>query len=249
ATFPALFEAQAARTPHAPAVLSDDESLSYAQLNERANRLAHHLIDRGVGPERIVALLLPRSVDIVVARLAVMKAGGAYLPVDPDYPADRIAYMLHDADPVLVLTTGHDADRLPESTAADRLLLDRLDLTTAPATDPTDANRPAPLTVAHPAYVIYTSGSTGRPKGVVVSHQGLAAFASVLAERCAVGPHSRVLQFSSPSFDASVLELCMSLPRGAALVVPPPGPLADEALGRVLADRAITHALIPPAAL
>ncbi|QEU88461.1 non-ribosomal peptide synthase/polyketide synthase [Streptomyces viridosporus] len=249
ATFPALFEAQAARTPHAPAVLSDDESLSYAQLNERANRLAHHLIDRGVGPERIVALLLPRSVDIVVARLAVMKAGGAYLPVDPDYPADRIAYMLHDADPVLVLTTGHDADRLPESTAAARLLLDRLDLTTAPATDPTDANRPAPLTVAHPAYVIYTSGSTGRPKGVVVSHQGLAAFASVLAERCAVGPHSRVLQFSSPSFDASVLELCMSLPRGAALVVPPPGPLADEALGRVLADRAITHALIPPAAL
>ncbi|QEU88460.1 non-ribosomal peptide synthase/polyketide synthase [Streptomyces viridosporus] len=249
ATFPALFEAQAARTPHAPAVLSDDESLSYAQLNERANRLAHHLIDRGVGPERIVALLLPRSVDIVVARLAVMKAGGAYLPVDPDYPADRIAYMLHDADPVLVLTTGHDADRLPESTAAARLLLDRLDLTAAPATDPTDANRPAPLTVAHPAYVIYTSGSTGRPKGVVVSHQGLAAFATVLAERCAVGPHSRVLQFSSPSFDASVLELCMSLPRGAALVVPPPGPLADEALGRVLADRAITHALIPPAAL
>uniref|UniRef100_UPI00117D2F7D non-ribosomal peptide synthetase n=1 Tax=Streptomyces viridosporus TaxID=67581 RepID=UPI00117D2F7D len=249
ATFPALFQAQVARTPDAPAVVSDDTSLSYAQLNERANRLAHHLIDRGVGPERIVALLLPRSVDIVVARLAVMKAGAAYLPVDPDYPADRIAYMLHDADPVLVITTGHDADRLPESTAAGRLLLDRLDLAAAPATDPTDTDRPARLTVAHPAYVIYTSGSTGRPKGVVVSHRGLAAFATVLAERCAVGPHSRVLQFSSPSFDASVLELCMSLPRGAALVVPPPGPLADEALGRVLADRRITHALIPPAAL
>ncbi|WP_081238911.1 non-ribosomal peptide synthetase, partial [Streptomyces viridosporus] len=249
ATFPALFQAQVARTPDAPAVVSDDTSLSYAQLNERANRLAHHLIDRGVGPERIVALLLPRSVDIVVARLAVMKAGAAYLPVDPDYPADRIAYMLHDADPVLVITTGHDADRLPESATAGRLLLDRLDLAAAPATDPTDTDRPAELTVAHPAYVIYTSGSTGRPKGVVVSHQGLAAFATVLAERCAVGPHSRVLQFSSPSFDASVLELCMSLPRGAALVVPPPGPLADEALGRVLADRRITHALIPPAAL
>ncbi|MFF3898067.1 non-ribosomal peptide synthase/polyketide synthase [Streptomyces sp. NPDC001812] len=248
-TFPALFEAQAARTPHAPAVVSDDGTLSYAQLNARANRLAHHLIDRGVGPERIVALLLPRSVDIVVARLAVMKAGGAYLPVDPDYPADRIAYMLDDADPVLVITTTREADRTPESATAGHVLLDRLDLAAEPATDPTDTDRRSPLTVAHPAYVIYTSGSTGRPKGVVVCHQGLAAFATMLAQRCAVAPHSRVLQFSSPSFDASVLELCMSLPWGAALVVPPPGPLADEALGRVLAQHAITHALIPPAAL
>ncbi|MGJ3561505.1 AMP-binding protein [Streptomyces sp. INA 01156] len=149
--------------------MSDHGSLSYAQLNERANRLAHHLIDRGVGPERIVALLLPRSVDIVVARLAVMKAGGAYLPVDPDYPADRITYMLDDADPVLVITTGREADRIPESTTAGHVLLDRLDLAAAPATDPTDTDRLSPLTVAHPAYVIYTSGSTGRPKGVVVS--------------------------------------------------------------------------------
>ncbi|MCF4140793.1 amino acid adenylation domain-containing protein [Streptomyces sp. Tue 6430] len=249
ATFPALFEARVARTPDAPAVVSDEGSLSYAELNERANRLAHHLIGRGVGPERIVALLLPRSVDIVVARLAVMKAGGAYVPVDPDYPADRIAYMIEDADPVLVVTTGHEADRVPGSATAGRVLLDRLDLAAEPATDPVDTDRRAALTVAHPAYVIYTSGSTGRPKGVVVSHQGLAAFAAVLARRCDVDPHSRVLQFSSPSFDASVLELCMSLPWGAALVVPPPGPLADEALGRVLADRGITHALIPPAAL
>ncbi|MCF4140797.1 amino acid adenylation domain-containing protein [Streptomyces sp. Tue 6430] len=253
-TFPALFEARVARTPDAPAVVSDEGSLSYAELNERADRLAHHLIGHGVGPERIVALLLPRSVDIVVAQLAVMKAGGAYLPVDPDYPADRIAYMIDDARPSLLLTVHAHADRVPDAAAAgrvvpDRLDLDRLDLAAEPATDPVDADRRAALTVAHPAYVIYTSGSTGRPKGVVVSHQGLAAFATVEAERFGVDPDSRVLQFSSPSFDASVLELCMSLPWGAALVIPPPGPLADEALGRVLAERAVTHALIPPAAL
>ncbi|MFF9062343.1 amino acid adenylation domain-containing protein, partial [Streptomyces sp. NPDC014882] len=253
-TFPALFEARAARTPDAPAVVSDEGSLSYAELNERANRLAHHLVGHGVGPEKIVALLLPRSVDIVVAQLAVTKAGAAYLPVDPDYPADRIAYMIDDARPSLLLTVHAHADRVPDAAAAgrvvpDRLVLDRLDLSAEPATDLVDADRRSALTVAHPAYVIYTSGSTGRPKGVVVSHQGLAAFATVEAERFAVGPDSRVLQFSSPSFDASVLELCMSLPWGAALVIPPPGPLADEALGRVLAERAVTHALIPPAAL
>ncbi|MER5362926.1 amino acid adenylation domain-containing protein, partial [Streptomyces sp. NPDC002785] len=248
-TFPAMFEAQVARTPDAPAVMSDDGSLSYAELNERANRLAHHLIGRGVGPERIVALLLPRSVDIVIAQLAVMKAGGAYLPVDPDYPADRIAYMIDDARPALLLTGHAHADRVPVSSTTARVLLDELDPDAGPVTDPVDEDRPTGLVTGHPAYVIYTSGSTGRPKGVAVSHQGLSAFATVLAERCAVGPRSRVLQFSSPSFDASVLELCMSLVWGAALVVPPPGPLADEALGRVLADRGITHALIPPAAL
>ncbi|WP_268891514.1 non-ribosomal peptide synthase/polyketide synthase [Lentzea tibetensis] len=228
ATLAELFEAQVARTPDMPAVIAGDTELSFTELDRRANRLAHWLISRGAGPEQIVALVLPRSVEIVVAQLAVLKAGAAYLPVDPDYPAERIAFMLDDADPVLVLT--------PE-------LLADANLSTV---DVATGVRPLP---AHPAYVIYTSGSTGKPKGVVVTHHGIASFSSAEIEHFQVGPGDRVLQFSSPSFDASVLELCMSLPAGAALVVPPPGALLGTQLADVVERHGITHALIPPVAL
>ncbi|MGO1054910.1 non-ribosomal peptide synthase/polyketide synthase [Crossiella sp. CA198] len=232
-TLPQLVEAQAARTPQAAALLDDEGPVSFAELERRANRLAHRLIGLGAGPERIVALLLPRSVDIVVAQLAVLKAGGAYLPVDPAYPAERIRLMLADAAPALVI----DEDFL--AATPDGL----------PDTAPTDADRLCPLDLDHPAYLIYTSGSTGRPKGVVVTHAGLASFSAAEIEQYQVKPGDRVLQFSSPSFDASVLELCLSLPAGATLVVPPPGPLLGDHLAQVLADRRITHALIPPVAL
>ncbi|SMD26148.1 non-ribosomal peptide synthase domain TIGR01720/amino acid adenylation domain-containing protein [Kibdelosporangium aridum] len=228
-TFPRLFERQAARTPGLPAIRHDDATVRYAELEQRANRLAHLLVARGAGPERIVALLLPRSVDIVVAQLAVMKAGAAFLPVDPDYPAERIEMMLADAAPVLTLTRSDLRD---------------------PAIDEMPSWPPrVELSVDHPAYVIYTSGSTGRPKGVVVTHRGLASFSAAEISRFGVQPGDRVLQFSSPSFDASVLELCMSLPAGAALVVPPPGPLLGEQLAEVLGRARVTHALIPPVAL
>ncbi|MBL3669465.1 amino acid adenylation domain-containing protein, partial [Streptomyces sp. M2CJ-2] len=233
ATFPQLFERQAARTPGAPAVVFGDEVLTYAELNARANRLARRLVEQGAGPERVVALVLPRSVEIVVAQLAVVKAGAAYLPVDPDYPAERIDYMLTDAAPTLVIR---------EDTVF-------TDLTRHLDHDLADEERGGPLRLSHPAYVIYTSGSTGRPKGVVVTHEGLASFAAAEVERFAVDASSRVLQFASPSFDASVLELCMTFAAGAALVVPPPGPLAGEVLADVLAGNRISHALIPPAAL
>ncbi|MCB5182200.1 amino acid adenylation domain-containing protein [Streptomyces antimicrobicus] len=249
-TLPALFEARAAASPAATAVAAETGEIDYADLNARANRLARELAARGAGPETVVALVLPKSVEIVVARLAVLKAGAAYLPVDPGYPADRIAYMLQDARPGLVVTlTGTD---LP-AVGAPVLRLDdpavAASVADRPAGDLTDTDRTAPLDVRHPAYVIYTSGSTGRPKGVVVPHTGLAAFAEACAEGFAVDADSRVLQFSSPSFDASVLELCMSLTAGAALVVPPAGPLADEALAEALAEWQVSHALIPPAAL
>ncbi|MFJ6618052.1 non-ribosomal peptide synthase/polyketide synthase [Kitasatospora sp. NPDC091335] len=232
ATLPALFERQAARTPGAPALLDGERELSYAELDRAANRLAHHLIGRGVGPERLVALALPRSAAMVVAQLAVAKAGGAFLPVDPDYPAPRREFMVRDAGA--------------------HLLLDDPALVWAaegPDTAPTDADRGAALTPAHPAYVIYTSGSTGTPKGVQVTHTGLAVFAAAAAEQYAVGPGDRVLQFASPSFDASVLELCTSLLSGAALVTGEEGPLVGERLAEVLAVRRISHTLIPPAAL
>jgi amino acid adenylation domain-containing protein/non-ribosomal peptide synthase protein (TIGR01720 family) len=236
ATFPALFEAQVARTPDLPAVLYDDGELTYAELNRRANRLARVLVQRGAGPERIVALALPRSVGLITAQLAVLKAGAAFLPIDPAYPAERIEFMLADARPVVTLTE-RDVD-VDGDVGSDQ-----------PGHDLTDADRLAPLRPAHPAYVIYTSGSTGRPKAVVVPHAGLASFSAAEVERFAVRPSDRVLEYSSPSFDASVLELCMSLPAGAALVVPPPGPLLGEQLAEVLAKQRVTHALIPPAAL
>ncbi|MEV5008949.1 amino acid adenylation domain-containing protein [Streptomyces sp. NPDC055692] len=244
-----LFEAQAEATPANDAVVFDGGALTYAQLNARANRLARLLIQRGVGPESIVALALPRSVGMVVAQLAVLKAGAAYLPVDPDYPAERIRFMLQDARPRLVVTGGGTA----LMAEGERLDLDDPELPALlgmfEADSPVDADRTAPLRLHHPAYVIYTSGSTGTPKGVVVPHTGLAAFAAAAVENFAVDARARVLQFASPSFDAAVLELCMALTCGAALVVPPPGPLAGETLAEVLAGQRISHALIPPAAL
>ncbi|MGH8882962.1 MAG: amino acid adenylation domain-containing protein, partial [Stackebrandtia sp.] len=196
---------------------------------------------------------LPRSVEIVVAQLAVVKAGSAFLPVDPAYPPDRIAFMLADSRPALVLTRSELVSQLPCPEGVNVVALDDPDTVSAvgsmPDSAPIDADRSSPLTLAHPAYVIYTSGSTGWPKGVVVSHAGLASFSAAEIDHFEVHPGDRVLQFSSPSFDASVLELCMALPAGAALVVPPPGPLLGEALAEVLAQRAVTHALIPPVAL
>ena len=253
ATLSQLFEAQVARTPEAPAVLAGDTVLSYAGLNDRANRLAHLLIGRGAGPERIVALALPRSAEIVVAQLAVAKSGAAFLPVDPDYPAERIAFMLADAAPVLVIASAGTVGRLPAEGTWEVVVIDDpetvRELAAMPGRHPADADRLSPLLLAHPAYVIYTSGSTGTPKGVLVTHQGLASFSAAEVDRYQVRAGDRVLQFSSPSFDASVLELCMSLPTGAALVVPPPGPLLGDQLAHVLAERRVTHALIPPAAL
>ncbi|PZS22174.1 MAG: non-ribosomal peptide synthetase, partial [Pseudonocardiales bacterium] len=263
-----LVAAAVARTPDAPAVLFDGGPLvgatvaggpfaggviSFAELDAWANRLAGLLLARGAGPEQLVALVLPRSVALVVAQLAVAKAGAAFLPVDPGYPPGRVAFILADACPVLVLTVAEVAAGLPAVADAPVVVLDDPAVVAAvaamPDRAPTDADRQTALVVAHPAYVIYTSGSTGQPKGVVVSHAGLASFAAAQAEHFRVGPGDRVLAFSSPSFDASVLELCMSLPAGAALVVPPAGPLLGEQLVEVLARHRVTHALIPPVAL
>ncbi|GAA3958008.1 hypothetical protein Aau02nite_08100 [Amorphoplanes auranticolor] len=252
ATLAQLFIRQAARTPDLPALLDEHGPVTYAQLRAQVNRLARLLIRHGAGPERVVALALPRSVDIVVAQLAVAQAGAAFLPVDPAYPASRIQLMLRDAAPVLVLTLAGLAADLPVPSSA-TLVLDDPAVVAAvaemPGDDLADTERSAPLLAAHPAYVIFTSGSTGRPKGVVVPHAGLASFSAAEIEHYQVRAGDRVLQFASPSFDASVLELCMALPAGAALVVPPAGPLLGDRLAQVLADSRITHALIPPAAL
>ncbi|WP_432140263.1 amino acid adenylation domain-containing protein [Streptomyces sp. bgisy084] len=251
ATFAELFERQVHSNPDRPA-LETDGVLSYAELNARANRLARLLVSRGAGPERAVAVALPPSGHLAEAVLAVQKAGAVYLPLDPGYPAERLAAMVADAEPVLLLTTAALADRLPETGAVPVLLLD--DAATAAAcaalsgADLVDAERTAPLRLDHPAYTIFTSGTTGRPKGVVVTHTGLAAFAANQAAHYGVGEGSRALQLASPSFDVSVAELFWSLLCGGCLVVPEATPTGAE-LVEVLRERRITHLMIPPSVL
>jgi amino acid adenylation domain-containing protein len=243
-TLPDLFQAQALRTPDAPAVEFRDETASYLDLNRRANRLAHRLIGLGIGPDRMVAVAMPRSAERVVAVLAVAKTGAAYLPVDPEYPADRIGYLLSDAAPSVLLSSGD----LPIDTEVPTIDLDTLDVGGQLDTDPTDADRTAPLRVDHPAYVIYTSGSTGRPKGVLVPHRGIAGMVANYRERYDIRPGGRVLQFVSPSFDVSVAELCLALLTGACLVVPDRATAGAE-LGELLAKREISHVNMPPSVL
>ncbi|WP_234012214.1 amino acid adenylation domain-containing protein [Nocardia cyriacigeorgica] len=250
-TLPQVFAAAAARDPHAIAVRSDGTEVTYSALDRWSNRLARVLIARGVGPETLVALGIPRSVESVATVLAVAKAGAAFVPVDPNYPAGRIAHMLSDSGAALGITLAEYRDGLPS--AADWLVLDAPDvrsLVLAASGDPvTDADRIAPLRLENPAYVIYTSGSTGTPKGVTVTHGGLSNFAAETAQRFDVRPGCRVLHFATPSFDAAMLDLLFALGGAATLVITPPGVVGGEDLRRVFIDEAITHAFITTSAL
>ncbi|MEW9553626.1 condensation domain-containing protein, partial [Nonomuraea sp. NPDC050783] len=238
-TLPALFETQAVRSPEATAVVSDEGALTYRELNVRANRLAHHLIEHGVGPESVVALALPRSADLIVALLGVVKAGAAYLPIDVEYPVDRVRFMVEDARPAYVVTRQDTVGRLPAGVPL--LVLDdpvlRAELAADPARerDPADAERTAPLVPAHPAYVIYTSGSTGTPKGVAVSHGSITSYLAVHREEvfgaAEVAPSRplRVALTSSISFDASWDQLS-ALTEGHELHIVGQDTLADVGL-------------------
>lgn len=249
-----LFETQVHATPEAVAVAFEDTTLTYSRLNTKANQLAHTLIAHGVGPEQIVALALSRSPELVVAILAVLKAGAAYLPLDPDYPLARIGFMLDDARPVLLLTSTQTSGCVPEDSVTGRLVLDDPDtvavLDGCADTDPTDTDRIARLAPQHPAYVIYTSGSTGQPKGVVVCHTGVSSLAAAEIELLEVDVHSRVLQFASPSFDVSFWELCMALLSGGVLVSAPAEQLLPGPALCALVDRQrVTHVTLPPSVL
>jgi len=222
-TLPALFEAQVRRSPDATALVFEEGTLTYAQLNTQANRLAHFLIGEGIGPEDLVALALPRSVEMVVSLLAILKAGAAYLPLDPDYPAERLAYILQDAQPACVFTTAQIAHRLPDSPF--QLLLEHPDTVKALArnleTNPIDAERSEPLNVHNPAYVIYTSGSTGVPKGVVATHQGVVNYTlwALEAYQLSVGSGAPI---NTPlAFDATVTSLFLPLLSGKPITLLP----------------------------
>ncbi|HZI38889.1 MAG TPA: AMP-binding protein, partial [Acidimicrobiia bacterium] len=272
-TFPAVFEAHAAATPDAVAVVLDDEQLTYRQLNERANRLARLLVAAGAGPEAVVGIALPRSIDLITALVAVMKSGAAYLPLDLDYPFDHLGLMSEDASAVAVIINAETAatgkvvarsatrsvagrDASPPETAAPPLAIVLDDPVTSarlaalPGQDLSDGERTGPLQPAHPAYLIYTSGTTGRPKGVVVPHAGVAKLIAAQTEWFGVDARTRSLQFTSPSFDVSFWEIVRAFGCGGCLVVVPadrrlPGP----ELTTYIADHSVTHLDLPPSVL
>ena len=243
------FEACVVANPDATAVVFESQSLSYAELNARANRVAHYLIAHGVQADDRVAICTQRTPDMVIAMLGVLKAGGAYVPVDPSYPIERLQYLLTDSAPKALLIQQTQRERV-SSDSIPTLVLDACsdELSAQPEQNPDSRGRG--LAAHHLAYVIYTSGSTGLPKGVLVEHGGACNLAHALRERIGVSPGDRVLQFAAFSFDASVLELVLSLCHGASLhLAPREALLPAEPLARTLREQRITHVLLPPSVL
>ncbi|WP_018267991.1 non-ribosomal peptide synthetase [Methylosinus sp. LW4] len=240
-----LFEAQAQRTPDAVAAIFGEDALTYGELNARASRLARYLIGLGVGPETIVGLCVERSLEMVVALLGVLKAGGAYLPLDPDYPAERLAYMIADASPRLVLTQERLAERLPAGTPILRLDADREQFESASAE--ALGRRAAPQNLA---YVIYTSGSTGKPKGVAAPHHGVVNRVDWMQKRYGLTAEDTVLQKTPLGFDVSAWELFWPLQAGARLALAAPNDHREPArLAELIQRHSVTTLHFVPSML
>ncbi|MGW4020936.1 amino acid adenylation domain-containing protein [Streptomyces sp. NPDC005009] len=226
-TLPGAFEAQAERTPDRVAVIGEKETLTYREFNRRANRLAHWLVEQGAGPEQLVAVRIPRSTELMVAACAVVKAGAAYVPVDPELPEDRVRHMLDSAKPLLVLD-----EELP-------------DVSAYPETNPERALLPD-----HVAYVIFTSGSTGGPKGVQVSHRSIMNRMTWGLEHFGVTAEDRMLFSTLASFDASVQEMFANLQAGGAVVIARPDGRRDPAyLAELIQREQVTSAFFVPSLL
>ncbi|WP_323176307.1 non-ribosomal peptide synthetase [Pseudomonas alvandae] len=237
-----LFEAQVARTPEATALIFEGEVLSYGELNAKANRLAHRLVERGVGPDQRVAICVERSTTMVIGLMAILKSGGAYVPLDPAYPGDRLAYILADTAPVLVLTDAAGRQVLGEALQRYTVLDPNEILTKA------DANfQVTGLTPRNLAYLIYTSGSTGQPKGVMIEHRGL--IASTLARTTVYKPSfgAVFLLLSSVAFDSSVAGIFGTLTTGGALCLPGRKAVVDpHVISRLLIENKVTSVLLVP---
>jgi amino acid adenylation domain-containing protein len=252
-----LFEAQVEKTPDAVAVVFAQEQLTYQQLNSKANQLANYLQSLGVGPEVLVGICVERSLFMIVGILGILKAGGAYLPLDPGYPGERLTFMLEDARvPVLLVQRGINIDlcekprfaRLRNSLSQTKIVyLDDWEGNSWEQENPVSTPRVTPDNLA---YTIYTSGSTGKPKGVLLTHRGLCNLAIAQQQLFSVKPTSRILQFASLSFDASIWEIVMAWSAGATLVLAEresllPGP----ALFQLLRQQKVTIVTLPPSAL
>ncbi len=245
-TVHALFEKRAEQQPQHPAVEFEGQQLTYAELNRKANQLARFLQKNGLQTDQIVGISLPRSMDIAVAILGILKAGGGFLNIDPTYPAERIAYMIEDSHLQLVITNQQLAQKLPLS-GAKAILLDEQQEAIATQEE---QNLNLPLDADNLAYVIYTSGSTGKPKGTLLPHRGLCNLFQAQQKAFNIQPNSRILQFSSLSFDASVWETVMALLNGATLVYTTQENLVTgQGLYQVLKEQKITTVTLPPSVL
>ncbi|MBB5080137.1 non-ribosomal peptide synthetase [Nonomuraea endophytica] len=243
-----LFEDSAERAPGAVAVVSGGLSLTYGELDARANRLAHHLRDLGVGPETLVGICVERGVEMAVAVLGVLKAGGAYVPLDPEYPSERLAFMLADTAAPVVLTQERLTGRLPEHTGRVVVLDGEQDAARIAARDsgrPERVARPGNL-----SYVIYTSGSTGRPKGTLIRHQGIVNYIWWMVSGFPLDDGDKVLQLAGLSFDISVYEMFWPWASGAAVVLARPDGYRDpHYIVRVMTEENVTAAHLVPSML
>ena len=250
----ALLELSELSTPDSTAVVFEGVEVTYGALHAAANRLARFLLEQGAGPDQVVAVALPRSVELVVALLAVVKTGAAYLPVDPEYPADRIAFMVQDARPVQVLAHSTVPVSGPVSGPVGGLVLDDSATTAllsgySPAPI-INADRVRPIDPQDPAYVIYTSGSTGRPKGVVVPHNAIVNRLLWSQAHYGLDASERVLQKTPSSFDVSVPEFFGPLIVGATLVLARPGGHRDPAyLAALIQEQRVTEVNFVPSML
>jgi non-ribosomal peptide synthetase component F len=223
-----LFEQQVEKTPDAIALVYDQQQLTYRQLNQKSNQLAHHLQSLGVGPDVIVGLCIERSIDMVVGLLGILKAGGAYLPLDPSYPQERLSFMLEDAQAPFLLTQELLADDLPSSWAQLLLLEDLVEnLSTLSTYTPNCAAAPKTL-----AYIIYTSGSTGIPKGVMIEHRGVVNYLCWCTQEYAIAQASGAPVHSSLSFDATITALFAPLIVGKRVILLPEEQSALTVLAR-----------------
>ncbi len=268
-----LFEAHAAQHPDALAVIFEDQSLTYRELNQRANLLSHYLRKQGIGPDHLVGISTERSLDMVVAILGAMKSGGCYLPLDPTYPVERLSYMMQDSQVTVLLTQKELIEHLPLADSEtvvggdpifqnqinpDSPLLICLDtdwetiVTEVKADDPAAADKtpPSGVTSDNLAYMIYTSGSTGRPKGTLLNHRGLSNLAEAQRRAFDIHEGSRILQFSPLSFDASVWEIFMALANGGTLCLARQEVLASgQELAWFMRDLGITTVTLPPSVM
>jgi amino acid adenylation domain-containing protein len=260
---PDLFAKAVAKNPNKPALIymRDDQvlSLTYEELDRRSNQLARYLISNQLGSENIVGLFLHRSPELIIGMLAILKAGAAYLPIDPDYPSDRIEHILNDSKASLVLgltSTYHQCQKdlliqLPKLIAMDDEVLKTKIENEFDDKTIQDIDRIRPLLPENLAYIIYTSGSTGRPKGVSVPHAGVINMARAKVNTLKIEPDSRLLQFASHAFDGSVQEIWPTFFAGASLVLPPGGMRMDTVafLQEYLNKFSISHVTLPPSLL
>ncbi len=245
-----LFEQQVEKTPDAIAVVFENQYLTYRELNNQANQVAHYLQQLGVVPEVIVGICLERSLEMIIGLLGILKAEGAYLPLDPNYPQERLKFMIKDANISIIITHSSLAPLIKCWGDLQHISLVCIDKKQNVITKYSKNNPNSNIISENLAYVIYTSGSTGKPKGVLIQHQGLCNLAEAQIKAFNIQPTNRILQFASLNFDASIFEIVMALRNGGTLyLAKKEALLPGKELIKLLRDRAITHATLPPAVL